>query len=363
MRPKTVFLMAVAIGAGLVAAFLASFYHPGDTRTTLVLVAASDLQIGTPIEPEKHLQHRPFLPDSVPQGAVANIEDLRGKVLGRNIPQNTPVTVRDLNLNGELLALVPKGTRAVTVRVTLENAQAGFTLPGAHVDLVCTLNDLRDGRRTLTKTFMQHVLVLAVNTHSQATTTDKGVISNPATVTLAVKPQEAQRIIWAKERGSITMTLRKPDDKEIVATEETYDPFGELDIKPKAVETVRIMIARKEIPPGTMVDDVSEYFESINFPAAMVRDAIVEQEKDSLRGQTVRHLVPEGFPVTAAHLRLGRPDKPGQTVTWLGIQISTQPPRYYKFVDGRSANQPDDGPVNLRPDLDRPAPPTPKRDE
>jgi hypothetical protein len=46
MRPKTLVLMGVAVCAGLTAAFLASLYHPaGDAKTTLVLVAATDLQI------------------------------------------------------------------------------------------------------------------------------------------------------------------------------------------------------------------------------------------------------------------------------------------------------------------------------
>jgi pilus assembly protein CpaB len=364
MRPKTLVLMGVAACAGLAAAFLASLYRPpGDARTTLVLVAAADLQIGTPIEPEKHLTLKPFLPDSVPQGAVANVEDLRGKVLGRNIPQNSPVTTRDLNLNAGVLEGVPKGTRAVTIRVTLENAQAGFTLPGAHVDLICTLPDPRDARRTLTKTFMQRVLVLAVNTQNQVPA-DGRTITNPGTVTLAVKPAEAERIIWAKERGSITMTLRKADDKEIVATTGTRDAFGGLvDVDDtKRPETVRILVARKQIPPNTRIDNVAEYFEAVSYPVDLVPNAILEKDSARLQQETVRHLVPEKSPLTTAHLQLAGPDR---AVTWLGILEGPKPAKYYKFVDGRSAVPPDAEPANAGPEPDRPtpAPVTPKRDE
>jgi pilus assembly protein CpaB len=360
--------MGVAVCAGLAAAFLASLYHsPGDAKTTLVLVAAADLQIGTPIEPEKHLTLKPFLPDSVPQGAVANVEDLRGKVLGRNIPQNSPVTTRDLNLNAGVLDATLKGMRAVTIRVTVENAQAGFTLPGAHVDLICTVTDPRDARRMLTKTFMQRVLVLAVNTQSQATNEKGGVIVNPATVTLAVKPAEAERIIWAKERGNITMTLRKPDDKEIVLTPGTLSPFGSTDDGQPKVETVRILVARKEITPNTPIDNVADYFEVVNYPVDLIRDAIQEKDRDQLHLRVVCHYVPQGFPVTAAHLRLpGELGKPGQVaVSWLGIQESVKPPKYYKFINGRSAMPPDAEPAHAGPEPDRPtpAPVTPKRDE
>jgi pilus assembly protein CpaB len=363
MRPKTVVLMGVAMCAGLTAAFLASLYQPADAKTTLVLVAATDLQIGTALEPEKHLALRPFLPESVPQGAVANIEDLRGKVLGRSISQNSPVTLRDLNLSGGVLEAAPKGTRAVTIRVSLENAQAGFTLPGAHVDLICTVSDPRDARRTLTKTFLQRVLVLAVNTQSQATT-DKGVIANPATVTLAVKPAEAERIIWAKERGSITMTLRKPDDKEIVATEGTLEPFASLGDQPKSAATVRILVARQDIPPNTRIDDVAEYFEAVTYPVDLVPDAILEVDRDKLQNGIVCHLVPERSPLTTAHLRIvSKP--PDRAVTWLGIHDGGKPAKFYKFVAGRSASRPDAEPGNAGPEPERPAPAptTPKRDE
>jgi Flp pilus assembly protein CpaB len=305
---------------------------------------------------------KPFLPDSVPQGAVANVEDLRGKVLGRNIPQNSPVTTRDLNLNTGVLEGAPKGMRAVTIRVTLENAQAGFTLPGAHVDLICTLPDPRDARRTLTKTFMQRVLVLAVNAQNQVTEGGK-TIPNPGTVTFAVKPSEAERIVWAKERGSIALTLRRPDDKEIVPTRGAFDAFGGIvDIEPKPVETVRILVARKQIPPNTRIDNVAEYFEAVSYPADLVPGAILEKDSAQLQQETVCHLVPEKSPLTSAHLQ--RVMDPKHAVTWLGVGPSTKPLRYYKFIDGRSAMPPDAEPANAGPEPERaPAPATPKRDE
>src|SRR5262245_46382738 len=61
--------------------------------TVPVLVAANDLPMGTMItQPEVMLMYKPFFPDSVPSGAITNHEDVRGKVLGRTVQRNMPVT-------------------------------------------------------------------------------------------------------------------------------------------------------------------------------------------------------------------------------------------------------------------------------
>jgi Flp pilus assembly protein CpaB len=328
MKAKTGILMLVAIGCGLAAAFLAALYQHRQQQVVLVLVAAQDLRVGMAIsEPEHMLMARPYLADSVPAGAVQNIEDLRGKILARSIDKNTPVTLKDINFNEDLLSIAPPGTRAVTIKVNAETAHPGFTLPGSHVDLVCTVSDPADPRRMLTKTFVQHVLVLAVNAQQQLPTQGPAIIPNPATVTLAVDPDDAERVLWARDRGTITLTLRKRNDDKLVKTKGAVNPFAQEN------EMIRVFMAKKDILPGDTIDDVDSYFEVAQLPQGAIPSAIPERDRARLRHQVVRAPVLAGSPLMERHLNLQARD---EEITWLTIQTGDKPPRHYKYINNRS---------------------------
>jgi len=85
------------VGLGLLAAIFTS--HCDYYETIHVAVAAVDLPAGTVLDaPEKQLMLKPYLPDAVPPGAVANVEVLRGKTLVRALKQGVPCLDRDVLL-------------------------------------------------------------------------------------------------------------------------------------------------------------------------------------------------------------------------------------------------------------------------
>jgi Flp pilus assembly protein CpaB len=54
-------------------------------------------------------------------------------------------------------------------------------------------------------------LILAVNTRD-APNEDAGVVASPATFTVAVTTAQAEKIAAAKERGPLTVVLRRPGE-------------------------------------------------------------------------------------------------------------------------------------------------------
>lgn len=348
MKPKTALLALIAVGCGLLAALVATQLGGGKPAALVtVYVAAVELRPGTAItDPERQLAPRPYLPDSVPAGSFTNAEDLRGKTVVRAVDRNNPITSKDLD-GDRLLADQPPGTRAVTLRVNVENSQAGFALPGSRVDLVCTLADPAVPARTLTRTFLQRVLILAVNTQ-QTPQGQANVIPNATTVTLAVTPAEAERVIWAKERTQITMVLRSLTDKAVVPTEGVSSPFGD-ERQPTKEQMVRVLVPRKDLLPGTTIDDVNATFMEVNLPANAVPRAIPENERQRLSRQVVKHLVPAGYPITDRHLELVVQVNDKDNVSWLLIQEPDKPLRKVKYVNGSS--DPD-----VRATPERPAP-------
>ena len=345
MKPKTLILMLVAVACGLVAAFVATQMQPQASQapTVPVAVAIMDLPAGTVIkEPEKMLMLKPHLPDTVPPGSVAKLEDLQNKVLAVTIDKGSPVTLKHLSMQEHLFKPAPPGYRAVTVRVNMESATSGFTLPGSHVDLLCTLADT-NGRR-VTSTFMENVLVLAVNTLNEQPKESR-VIANPSSVTLAIKPQDVARVVWAKDLGQLNMSLRRPGEEEIakpkpvagISTESQAEgPGGE------KTQIDKVWVARQNILPGREVVRHDELFKLEPIPAHLAHNAY--KEGDVLPKGKLAHFVPQGMPVTKDHFVMLPADTGGPKgskrdfkVTHLLIRVADQEAKEYRFEDGRSA--------------------------
>jgi Flp pilus assembly protein CpaB len=120
------------------------------------------------------------------------------------------VTADDL-LNKEqagLAALMAPGQRAIALKVNAESLAGGFVLPGSHVDVVSTSRGTAG--EAVSQTIMQDMLVLAVDTKATRDPDQPSMIGS--TVTMAVKPEEAQRLSLASQLGDLRLVLRPVGD-------------------------------------------------------------------------------------------------------------------------------------------------------
>lgn len=102
------------------------------------------------------------------------------------------------------------GRRAVTVPVDEISSVSGMVEPNDRIDIVVSIN--RDNRN-YTFTLLQGVTVLA--TGSQISPGEKQSDGRPrtfTTITLDTTPDDAKRIIAAREIGRVTALLRAPND-------------------------------------------------------------------------------------------------------------------------------------------------------
>ena len=253
MRSRTVPLLVLAVGCGLVAAFLVHRLaaRPDPTNTLPVLVAAKDLPQGTMID-EKNIKdwikiahvHR----DVIPANALKEEKDMLGKVVGRPLATNSLLTQHDFCDLESVLSKMEPGYLAITVRATLESSHVGFVLPGSRVDVICTTNPISDPRTTLSRIFLRNVKVLASNKHTDRPK-DMSTVDNPVTVTLQVKPDEAERVNWVSSKGIVGLLLRKPDDQDVSDTDGATSPFREEKTKNPAA-TVLALVALRNIEEG-----------------------------------------------------------------------------------------------------------------
>ncbi len=105
------------------------------------------------------------------------------------------------------------GRRAVTVSVDEISSISGMVSPGDTIDIVASTR--AGGERPVMVPVLQAVHVLATGTRVEQGTPESGGASRSfTTVTLDVTPQEARRIMSAREVGRITALLRAPGDRQ-----------------------------------------------------------------------------------------------------------------------------------------------------
>ena len=183
-----------------------------------VIVAAKDIPEGTTIE--KALLTTAEVPEKFVQPySVRTPQELLGKVTAAPIAVHEQVLTNKLrkpdaaHTGATLSTVTPKGTRAVTIAVDIITGVGGFVRPGDKVDILWTV---KEGDQIATFTLFQEVPVLAVGadmTGRPAPPTGREAQAAPSaaqqyTVTLALAPQEASALLFAREQGKVQLSLR-----------------------------------------------------------------------------------------------------------------------------------------------------------
>lgn len=215
-------MLGLALVAGLCAAWAARQHLHGRVleleaqarvRTVERVVAAHDLPPGTRIGPE-HLAVRSFplalaASDSLPPERHG---ELAGTILRAPLragdavlPVHTALQTQD-SFSSHLVS----GRRAITMPVDAINSVSGLLQPGDLIDLYVSFEYQR---RRITAPLLQGVLVLATGTTTQHGRMPGNEETRAyATVTLDAAPEDAVKLVAARQGGTITAVLRHPQD-------------------------------------------------------------------------------------------------------------------------------------------------------
>ena len=114
---KTMILMVVAVGCGLVASFLTSrlLAERGNSGPVMVkrLVAKRNLALGTVIkDPEKYFVEKEFPEDSAPKKGYDNFDAIKNQKLTKPVSEDAPITKDDIleNAGGSFAQSIPPGS-------------------------------------------------------------------------------------------------------------------------------------------------------------------------------------------------------------------------------------------------------------
>ncbi len=237
----------IMLGIALVLAFFAAkmvndflIQNRASTKTTVPVVAAAvDIPYGAKIE-EQQLKLIDWPSDSVPPGAFNNKDQVVNKVAKNNFYAGEPLSEKRMSVytgGSTLSALINKDYRAISVRVDDVVGVAGFILPGNYVDVLATKMD-RVSNQALTQTKLQNIKVLAVD---QDASHEKDKPAIVRAVTLELRPEQAEIVVGAMQEGTIQLTLRNPEDNQVVNVKEKVEKI--------ALPPPSIPVVKKAPPP------------------------------------------------------------------------------------------------------------------
>jgi len=221
----------VAVGVAALLALVASLgvykFLSGKSRvaeqarlqTVGIVVAVVDIPLGSTINPNQ-VALSPWPKDNYPKDVVVDPKVAVGRTALRDFVRGEPVVeskLVPLNKASGLLSLrVPPGMRAFSVKVNEVVGVGGFIVSDSRVDVVVTTSlSSRNQQDQFSKIVLEDVRVLAAGRETEQKD-NKPVTVN--TVTLAVTPEEVEKLALATNDGKIQLVMRNFADNTLVMT-------------------------------------------------------------------------------------------------------------------------------------------------
>ena len=231
MNRARIVVLTIAIGAGGVAAYLASGSDSkapptapvAQLQTVDVLVAKADIGLGQTVTPND-MQWQTWPAAAASNSFIRKSErpdatkEITGSIARSPFIAGEPIREPKLikaNGSGFMAAILPQGMRAISTEISPETGAGGFILPNDHVDVILTrreknLDPKASGDLVIPEIILSNVRVLAIDQAPKEKDGQNSVVGK--TVTLELKPQQAAHLAAARQAGTLSLALRSIAD-------------------------------------------------------------------------------------------------------------------------------------------------------
>ena len=228
MKSKSLILLAVAAGCGLVAMLgvqqmLSGGRQPAEAKVR-ILVAKADIDPGVPLE-KTNVGFKEWPKDALPEGAITKEEDYAERALKRRVGPGQPILMSELGKKGDfgIEVQIPEGMTLVSYPVTETTTHSGLLKPGSFVDVQAAIEypERGGGKGVAIKTVLQCVQVIAVGNQIAGTEASaEGTPKDVKNVSFLVFPLQGQllQLAYNKSKGQIQLALRGKSDKSLANT-------------------------------------------------------------------------------------------------------------------------------------------------
>jgi pilus assembly protein CpaB len=250
MNTARIVVLTIAVGAGGVAAYLASGSDKqaptepvAQLQTVDVLVAKTDIGLGQSVTADD-VQWQTWPASTASNNFIKRNErpeatkDVVGSIARAPFIAGEPIREPKLvkaNGSGFMAAILPTGMRAVSTEISPETGAGGFILPNDRVDVLLSKRDKNPDKGSPdiinAEIILSNVRVLAIDQAPKEKDGQNAVVGK--TVTLELKPEQAETLARARQSGTLTLALRSIADLNVV-TERTDD-------RPKRGESINVV--------------------------------------------------------------------------------------------------------------------------
>src|SRR5437879_10644273 len=252
MNIARVVVLIIALGAGGVAAYLARGTEEksrpaaepvAQLPTVEILVARSDIGLGQPVKPED-LQWQTW-PASAGSNLVNRasraeaIKEIAGSIARSPFIAGEPIREQKLvkaNGSGFMAAILPTGMRAISTEISPETGAGGFILPNDRVDVILSKREKNPDKSGAdivnSEILLSNIRVLAIDQAPKEKEGQNVVVGK--TVTLELKPEQAETLARARQSGTLQLALRSIADLNMVENSSEQDA-------PRRGESVKVV--------------------------------------------------------------------------------------------------------------------------
>lgn len=234
MNTARIVVLAIAIGAGGIAAYLASGSDDkpapaqpvAQMQTVDILVAKSDIGLGHSVKPDD-LQWQTWPAASASSSFISRaskadaIREITGSIARAPFIAGEPIREQKLvkaDGSGFMAAILPAGYRAISTEISPETGAGGFILPNDRVDVLLTRREKNPDKAgpdiSSAEVILTNVRVLAIDQAPKEKEGTNTLVGK--TVTLELKPEQAETLARSRQGGSLTLALRSIADVNTV---------------------------------------------------------------------------------------------------------------------------------------------------
>ena len=236
MYTARIVVLIIALSAGGVAAYLVRGFDNKSSptepvvqlQTVDVLVAKSDIGLGQLVAPE-NLQWQTWPAATASNSFIRRNErpdattQIVGSIARSPFIAGEPIREQKLvkaNGSGFMAAILPTGMRALSTEISPETGAGGFIVPNDRVDVILSKHDRSLDDRTggtdiiSSEIILTNVRVLAIDQAPKEKDGQSALIGK--TVTLELKPDQAETLARARQSGTLSLALRSIADLNVV---------------------------------------------------------------------------------------------------------------------------------------------------
>jgi pilus assembly protein CpaB len=276
MRRRFLLILLCASVIGLLASLLvyrvvSQVARARSDQSEQIVVAAANLGLADTVT-SQHIKLVNWPKGSVPPGALRTAAEAEGRVVRSSVVAGEPLIEAKLapqltGKGGIMPMLIPEGQRGVTIRLDEATRESGFVMPNSRVDVLVSMPKAPGSNEKIAKVILQDVSVLAAGQIVEMK--DNKPVTN-TTVTLALTPQQVERLAVAQSDGRLMLVQRNLRDTQFVRTPGATPSSLLSDVAPAPTpEAKPTVIARSAPLPVPTLE---------KFPVAVIRGTKVSEQ-------------------------------------------------------------------------------------